>query len=296
MQKVILYYKFTPVKDPQAIRLWQADLCERLNLKGRIIISEHGINGTLGGNIEDLKRYVTKNKAYDQFKNITYKWSEGSRGDFPRLSIKVRDEIVTFGVPDEIKVDEKGIVGGGKHIKPEALHKLVESKEVIFLDGRNDYESAVGKFKGAITPKVNTTRDFVNELEKTEYEKIKDKPIVTYCTGGIRCEVLSSLMISKGFKEVYQVEGGIVKYLERYGDKGMWEGSLYVFDKRMGLKPSENTEDIGLCIYCDGKTSRYVNCDNKACNQLILVCDNCNRQTYCKKCSKVSAHKLKESP
>jgi UPF0176 protein len=286
MQKVILYYLFTPITDPEAIRLWQASLCESLNLRGRIIISEHGINGTLGGNLDDLKRYVTKNKGYTPFKKLTYKWSEGSREDFPRLSVKVRDEIVTFNAKNELKVDEKGVVGGGKHLKPEQLHKLIEKKQVVFLDGRNQYEAEVGRFKDAVIPKVNNTRDFVKELEKPEYNELKNKPIVTYCTGGIRCEVLSSLMINRGFKEVYQIEGGIAKYLEKYGDKGLWEGSLYVFDKRMGLKPSEDTPDIGHCIYCNGNTSRFINCANKQCNQLILVCDKCDQETYCKNCVK----------
>jgi UPF0176 protein len=202
------------------------------------------------------------------------------------LSVKVRDEIVTFGATNELEVSEKGVINGGKHIKPEKLHELLKSKEeLILFDGRNDYESAVGKFKGAITPKVNNTRDFIKELDKPKYKKIKDKPVVTYCTGGIRCEVLTSLMKNRGFKEVYQIDGGIVKYIEKYGDKGLWEGSLYVFDKRMGLKPTEKTKDIGECIYCSNKTSRYINCENKQCNQLILVCDSCDQKTYCQKCT-----------
>ena len=289
MEKIILFYIFTPIKDPEAIKLWQKDACERLQLKGRIIISEHGINGTLGGNIQNLKKYVTNNKSYKAFKPITYKWSGGNGDDFPRLSIKVREEIVTFGAAKELKVNEKGVVGGGKHLKPEQLHKLIESKEVVMFDGRNDYESAVGKFKDAVTPKVNTTREFIKELDKPKYNKLKEKPIVTYCTGGIRCEILTSLMKNRGFKEVYQIDGGIVKYIEKYGDKGLWEGSLYVFDNRMGLKPSDETNDIGECSYCAKNTSRYINCENKQCNQLILVCENCDTETYCKKCSLVTS-------
>src|SRR5690349_14973961 len=106
MQKILLYYKFAPLSDPEAVRLWQKALCERLNLRGRILISKHGLNGTVGGDLEDLKAYVKETKAYPPFKGITFKWSEGAREDFPRLSIKVRPEIVTFGVPDELRVDE----------------------------------------------------------------------------------------------------------------------------------------------------------------------------------------------
>lgn len=277
MQKIILYYKFTPVKDPEAVRLWQKNLSNSLNLRGRLIIAEHGINGTLGGEVNDLKRYIKETKTYEAFKDMTFKWSDGSREDFPRLSVKVRDEIVTFGVPDKIKVNQKGIVGGGKHLKPAQVHELVKKhgEDVIFFDGRNAYEASIGKFKNAVVPNTRHTRDFKSELKKKKYDQIKDKPVVTYCTGGIRCEVLSMLMKEEGFKEVYQIDGGIVKYGETYGDEGFWEGSLYVFDKRMRTQFSEKAKDIGECYHCQAKTSNYENCSIKACNDLILMCQDC---------------------
>ena len=291
MQKIILYYKFAPITDPEAVRLWQRVLCEKLGLRGRILISEHGINGTLGGDIEALKTYVKETKQFAVFKDTTFKWSDGSGEDFPKLSVKVRDEIVTFGAANELKVDDKGVVGGGKHLKPEQVHQLVAERgeDVVFFDGRNAYEAKVGKFKNAVVPESRTTKDFLKELEGEKYNDIKDKPVVTYCTGGVRCEVLTSLMKNRGFKEVYQIDGGIVKYGESYGDKGLWEGSLYVFDGRMGLKFSDKAKDIGDCAQCGGKTSNYENCANKACNDLILVCESCQQQTYCPKCIRESA-------
>ena len=218
------------------VRLWQRALCDKLSLKGRVLIAEHGINGTLGGDLKSLKQYVKEMKASNYFKNTAFKWSDGEDQDFPKLSVKVRNEIVTFGAPDEIEVDEQGIVGGGRHLKPKQVHELVEKHgDVIFFDGRNAYEAAVGKFKDAIVPEVDHTRDFAKELEDPKYDALKDKPVVTYCTGGIRCEVLSMMMKKRGFQEVYQIDGGIVKYGEEYGDDGLWEGSLYVFDGRMGI-------------------------------------------------------------
>lgn len=267
--------------------MWQKTLCEKLNLKGRILISKHGINGTVGGNIEALKQYAKETKSFAGFQGMQFKWSEGGLDDFPRLSVKARKEIVTFGVPDELKVDENGVVGSGKHLKPEQVHKLVEERgeDVVFFDGRNAYEAQVGKFKDAVVPDTRTTRDFLNDLESDKYDDIKDKPVVTYCTGGIRCEVLSSLMKNRGFKEVYQMDGGIVKYGEKYGDEGLWEGSLYVFDKRMGMKFSDKAKDIGECIHCSGKTSNFENCANMACNDLVLICERCNdHKTLCVKC------------
>lgn len=277
MQKILLYYKFAPIADPEAVRLWQRSLCERLNLRGRILLSPHGINGTVGGDIEDVKAYIKETKSYAPFKKTTFKWSEGGREHFPRLSVKVRPELVTFGVPEEIAVDGQGVVGSGKHLKPEEVHALVAERgnDVVFFDGRNAYEAAVGRFKNAVVPNTRTTRDFVRELESGKYDHIKDKPVVTYCTGGIRCEPLSALMKNRGFSEVYQIDGGIVKYGEKYKDDGLWEGSLYVFDDRMGMKFSDRAKDIGICIHCAGKTSNYENCANAACNNLVLICEQC---------------------
>lgn len=284
MEKVILYYKFTPVADPEAVRLWQRALCEKLNLKGRILIADHGINGTLGGDIEDLKRYVKETKGYAPFKGTAFKWSDGKRDDFPKLKVKVRPEIVTFGAADEIEVNEKGVVGGGKHLKPTEVQKLVEERgdDVVFFDGRNAYEARIGRFKDAVVPETTYTRDFIDELESDKYNDIKDKPVVTYCTGGIRCEVLSVLMKKRGFKEVYQIDGGIVKYGQEFGDDGLWEGSLYVFDNRMATTFTDRGKDIGDCDHCGGKTSNFENCADTTCNALMLVCEPClPAKSYC---------------
>ncbi len=287
MQKIVLFYKFAPIADPEAVRLWQRALCEKLNLTGRILIAPHGINGTVGGDIKDVKAYVKETKCYVAFKNVAFKWSDGGRDNFPRLSIKVRPEIVTFGVADQIQVDDKGIVGGGKHLRPKQVHQLVRERgdDVVFFDGRNAYEAAVGRFKNAVVPTVRHTREFAAELADPKYDAIKDKPVVTYCTGGIRCEVLSMLMKNNGFKDVYQVEGGIAKYGQEFGDTGLWEGSLYVFDERMGTKFSDQAVDIGICTHCGNKTSKYENCADKSCNDLILICQECTTtKVYCIKC------------
>jgi len=293
MQKILLYYKFAPLSDPEAVRMWQKALCEKLNLTGRILISKHGLNGTVGGDLDSLKAYAKETKSYPAFKGIAFKWSDGGRDHFPKLSVKVRDEIVSFGAADELQVDEKGVVGGGIHLKPEEVHKLVEERgeDVVFFDGRNAYEAKVGKFKNAVVPDARTSKDFLRELDSDKYDEIKDKPVVTYCTGGIRCEILSSLMKNRGFKEVYQMDGGIVKYGEKYADDGLWEGSLYVFDDRMGVKFSDKAVDIGECVHCQAKTSNYENCANKACNELILICANCKteKDTCSEDCARIVA-------
>lgn len=279
MQKILLYYKFTPLSDPEAIRLWQKTLCAKLNLKGRIIISKHGINGTVGGELEDLKTYVRETKGFTGFKDTLFKWSDGERDHFPRLNVKVRNEIVSFGAGTELIVDESGVVNGGKHIRPEQVHQLVQERgdDVVFFDGRNSYEAQVGRFKNAVVPDTHTSKDFIRELESGKYDDLKNKPVVTYCTGGIRCEILSSLMKNRGFQDVYQIDGGIVKYGETYGDDGLWEGSLYVFDNRMSMKFSDKAVDIGDCVHCKAKTSNYENCALASCNELVLICENCKK-------------------
>ncbi len=280
MQKILLYYKFTPIKDPVAVTLWQKTLTEGLNLRGRILVSGHGLNGTVGGGMDDLKKYIKETKKFPGFKDIVFKWSDGGRDDFPRMSVRVRRELVGFkNSEDEFTVDESGVVGGGEHLKPKQVHELIEKygEDVIFFDGRNEHEAKIGKFKNAIVPNTNTSRDFITELESDKYDDIKDKKIVTYCTGGIRCEIISMMMKKRGFKDVYQIDGGIVKYGEAYGDDGLWEGSLRVFDDRMTVNFSDHAKTIGECTHCGGKTSNFENCALANCNDLVLVCETCKQ-------------------
>lgn len=282
--KILLYYASTPLADPDAVRLWQRDLAAALGLRGRILISKDGLNGTLGGELGAMKRYVRKTREYPAFRHIDFKWSQGTglddsgaSLDFPKLSVKVRDEIVSFGAPGELRVDRDGVVGGGTPLTPEALHELVADRgdDVVFFDGRNALEAAIGRFRGAVVPDVETTRDFVELLDSGAYDELKGRPVVTYCTGGIRCEVLSSLMANRGFGEVYQLDGGIVRYGERFGDDGLWEGSLYVFDGRGSVDFSDDPAVIGRCAGCGAPTNRTANCPDASCRAQFVVCASC---------------------
>ncbi|PSL38098.1 UPF0176 protein [Labedella gwakjiensis] len=278
--KILLFYAFTPLSDPEAVRLWQRELCEANGLRGRILLSRDGINGTVGGDIDGVKRYLRRTKEYPAFRDLDVKWSEGTgldaggaSIDFPKLSVKVRDEIVSFGAPDELRVTEDGVVGGGARLSPEGLNALAaERDDLVLFDGRNAFEAQIGRFEGAVVPDVSTTRDFVEVLDSGAYDHLKDKPVVTYCTGGVRCEVLSSLMIARGFSEVYQLDGGVVRYGERFGDDGLWNGSLYVFDKRGSLDFSDHTAVIGACVVCDGATKEMRNCADPSCRTQLVVC------------------------
>lgn len=288
--KILLYYKFQPVADPDAVRLWQRDLCEGLGLTGRIIVSPHGINGTVGGDIRACKTYAKKTREY--FHGMEFKWSEGSAADFPKLSVKAREEIVAFGAPDELRVDEHGVVGGGAYLTPQQVNELVAANpEAVLFDGRNAREAEIGRFKGAVVPDVETTHDFIAELDSGKYDWMMDKPVISYCTGGIRCEVLSSLMVNRGFKEVYQLDGGIVRYGEQFGNSGLWEGSLYVFDDRMhtefGAPDDPDYVQLGHCVHCGAPTNQFYNCANEpACRRQYLSCEACREANpYCKECA-----------
>lgn len=262
--------------------LWQRELCEKLELKGRVIVAEQGINGTLGGRLENLKDYVKAMNKTQKFKGIQYKWSDGSADDFPKLSVKVRSELVTLA-PDE----NFDVFNSTKGLKPKQWHEYLEKNpDVLILDARNDYESEIGAFRGknVVKPKIKNFRDIKPELEKLP----KDKPILTYCTGDIRCEYLSAYMKHKGFDEVYHLDGGIVKYGQEYGDDGHWEGKCFVFDKRLNVGFSDNSKDIGECVHCGKNTSNHENCANKSCNRLVLVCEDCANKDVCEQCAKTA--------
>lgn len=300
MQKILLYYKFTPISDPETVKLWQKTLCDSLDLRGRILISRHGLNGTVGGELEDLKKYIKETKKFPGFKDIVFKWSDGSREDFPRMSVKSRRELVGFqNSDDEFDVDGDGVIGGGQHIKPAQVHELVEKygNDVVFFDGRNAHEAKIGKFKNAIIPNTNTSRDFIDELESDKYDDIKNKKVITYCTGGIRCEVISAMMKKRGFTDVYQIDGGIVKYGEAYGDDGLWEGSLRVFDNRMTVDFSDHAKTIGHCSHCGEPTNNFENCALAECNDLVLICLNCKQNPdllfHTERCRQTEAAKIR---
>lgn len=274
--KIVLFYGFTPLAAPESVRLWQQALGERWGLTGRVVVSRHGINATLGGTVENLKQYVRTTRQHPGLERIDVKWSDGTGADFPRLSVKVRPELVSFGVPDEIEVDERGVVGGGVPLGPDEVDALVaERDDVVFFDGRNAFETEIGRFKGAVVPDVRTTRDFIEQIDSGKFDHLKDRPVVTYCTGGVRCEVLSALMRKRGFAEVYQVAGGIVRYAEARGADGLWEGSLYVFDERRHVEFADGARPLGSCVVCSAPAARYENCGDASCRTLRLACAGC---------------------
>lgn len=268
---VLLYYKYVDVKYPKRLRKKQKKLCEELDIKGRIIVSKEGINGTCEGTIENTQKYMDEMLEDKRFSDMDFKISEGTGNAFPKLSVKVRDELVSSYI-DELNPKKFT----GKYISADELHSWFETgKEFYLVDMRNDYEYISGHFENSIFSGFSNFRDLPQVLEKLK--ALKNKTIVTCCTGGIRCEKASGLLVKNGFNDVYQVKNGIQTYMEKYPNKH-FKGKLYVFDGRVTVgfnTDSPEHEVIGKCDLCGKKCDDYVNCANLSCHRHFIACENC---------------------
>jgi UPF0176 protein len=280
--QVLLYYKYVTIEIPEKVRNEQRKLCEELGLKGRIIVASEGINGTVEGTVEATEKYIEAMEKSEYFQYIHYKKSVGTGNAFPKLSVKARKEVVTARLhdlsPNEIT---------GKYITADELHAWFESKKEFYIvDMRNDYEYISGHFEGFIPSGLHNFFDLPDVLPKIAH--LKDKTIVTVCTGGIRCEKASGFLVSNGFKDVYQLLDGIQTYMEKYPNKH-FKGKLYVFDNRLTLGFNTNSpehEIVGRCYYCDTPADTYVNCEYDLCHFHHISCADClDRETgfaFCK--------------
>ncbi len=257
-------------------------LCERLGLKGRIIIASEGINGTVEGSSADTKLYMEVLQRDSRFTDIKFKQSTGTGSSFPKLSIKVRPEIVSLGL-GESDINPNQVTG--KHLAAETLHEWIEAgKEFYIVDMRNDYEHRVGHFAGSVLPPMEDFRDLPKVLPQLAH--LKHKTVVTVCTGGVRCEKASGYLVSQYFQDVYQLQDGIVTYMEKYPNQD-FKGQLYVFDNRitMGFNLDDpQREIIGKCGKCGTASEAYVNCANLACHKHFIVCADCREadgSAYC---------------
>jgi len=270
MKKVLLYYKFVEIEGPKQLVQQHKEVCTALQLKGRILISENGINGTVGGNPELIEKYKEYANQHELLEGIDFKESKAAPNPFSDLSVKYRGELVTTDAKDEFQLCQRV-----QHIKPKTLHLWMqqEQEDLVLLDMRNDYEWRIGRFKDAIRPPMKYFRDLKDNLDF--YEQFKGKKIVLFCTGGIRCEPASALLVENGFDpdNLYQLEGGIMKYVDRYGSDGFYIGDCFVFDDRISINIDDKV--LSNCDICGEECSEYRNCINKHCNKLFIGCDSC---------------------
>ena len=291
--EILLYYKYAAIRNPEKFAKDQREFCEMHGLKGRIIVAKEGINGTLEGLVKDTKAYRAFLNSKPGFKKIHWKISEGNGFAFPRLSVKVRSEIVSLSLEKskETDVDPRKVTG--KHLKPEELRAWFDKKEKFtIIDMRNDYEHKVGAFEGSVLPPLKNFRDLPKTMPKLK--KFASDKVLTVCTGGVRCEKASGYLIKKGFKNVYQLDGGIVSYMEKYPGEH-FKGSLYVFDGRITMAfdgKGVKREVIGRCDKCGEKTENYADCTNQDCRNQMLCCKACIEadRAYCShKCKNIIA-------
>ena len=275
--EILLYYLYVDIQDPESFASSQRRLCEENEIKGRIIISHEGINGTVSGKKEATAEYKKQTLEDLGTDGIQFKVDLSDGHAFKKLSVKVRPEIVSLHLDDEGDINPNKKTG--ERLAPEQFLSEMESGEVIVFDGRNKYESDLGKFKGAVCPPVNNFREFP-EWIRENFSHAKGKRVLTYCTGGIRCEKLSGFLLEEGFKSVAQLDGGIINYSKDSKTKGKnFDGECYVFDQRIGIEVnSDNPKIISKCIHCDQPSQRYRNCGWKPCNDQIFICDSCEEE------------------
>ena len=245
-------------------------LCEKYNLKGRTILAEEGINSTLEGTTENTENFLKEFLTDTRFSGMQIKRSESDGKSFPRLMIKVRDEIVGTRFPKEVDPTK----ATGTYLPAEELRKWYENeKDFVVVDMRNSYEYESGHFRDSIDMGMDASRELPDVID-TIKEKAHGKPILTVCTGGIRCEKMSAYLLHKGFKDVYQLDGGIHSYMEKYPGKDFL-GTLFTFDDRLVMDFGGEREVIGVCKRCNAKNEQYQNCANAECNMLFLICNDC---------------------
>lgn len=263
---VLLYYKYVPIADPEAFAAEHLELCREFGLKGRVLVAAEGINGTLAGPTAATDCYQEWCANHPLFSDMPFKIDPAETVPFKRLSVKPRKEIVTLGVDRDFDLESEP----DNHLSAEEWKRVIEEEEVVLFDVRNDYESAVGRFKNAITPPIGTFRELPQALK--EYEHLKDKKVLMYCTGGIRCEKASALFRREGFKEVYQLDGGILTYGKKLGAEH-WEGECFVFDERMTVPVGgeESAPSITACAHTGAIGAILVNCRNDDCHRLFPV-------------------------
>ena len=267
---VILYYNYTPIPETEAYREKHHLFCIENNLLGRIIVAPEGLNGTVSGLTEDCQNYMTwlENDPLFAGTNFDFKVEENEAHTFVKLHVRVKEEIVNsdLGVNPHVRT--------GKHLTPANFKEMYHNDpEVVLVDMRSNYEHNVGKFKGAITFDMENLRELPDHIK--EIEHLKNKKIITYCTGGIKCEKASAYLLERGFENVYQLHGGIIKYgLEEGGED--FEGKCYVFDNRVTTDVNAvNPAVISKCYICETHSDFMVNCANPECNAHLAICPSC---------------------
>jgi len=273
----ISFYQYAHIPNPRLFRDHLFQMWSNIDVVGRTYVAKEGINAQIAVPLNNLDRFRRELNEIDFLENIRLNIAvDDSEAEFPflKLKIKVRDKILADGLSDETF----DVTNKGKHLSAEEFNKLTNDPETILIDFRNHYESEVGHFKGAILPDVDTFRESLPYIEDEYLRGNEDKNLVMYCTGGIRCEKASAWFRHRGFKNVHQLEGGIIKYANdctKQGIENKFIGKNFVFDERRGERISNDV--ISVCHQCGSPADTHTNCANEACHILFIQCDNCKK-------------------
>ncbi|MBM7542933.1 rhodanese-related sulfurtransferase [Amphibacillus cookii] len=280
--QVLLYYNYVNIDDPESYAEEHKTFCDSLGLKGRILVAKEGINGTVSGTINATQAYMDAMHADSRFSDMPFKIDEADGHAFKKMKVKPRSELVTLRLGEE-DINPREVTGN--YLEPKAFYQAMKDDNTIVIDARNDYEYDLGHFRGAIRPEIRTFRELPQWI-KEHKEKFKDKQILTYCTGGIRCEKFSGWLLEQGFENVNQLHGGIATYAKDPETKGqLWDGKMYVFDERISVPINQVEHVIVGKDYFDGTPcERYINCGNPECNKQI-ICSEENEHKYLGGCT-----------
>ncbi|MBC1370936.1 rhodanese-related sulfurtransferase [Listeria booriae] len=279
--QVLLYYKYTTIDNPEQFATEHLAMCKEIGLKGRILVAEEGINGTVSGTVEETEKYIEAMHADPRFADMVFKIDAADKHAFQKMHVRPRTEIVSLSLENDVNPLEVT----GNYMEPEEFREALKDENTVILDARNDYEFDLGHFRGAIRPDITAFRDLPNWVEENR-DMFEDKKIVTYCTGGIRCEKFSGWLKTAGFDDVSQLHGGIATYGKDETVKGdLWDGMMYVFDERIAVPINRVDHTIVGKDYFDGTPcERYINCANPYCNKQILASEE-NEEKYLRSCS-----------
>ena len=274
--KVLLYYYYTTIEDTEQYLELHQNFLLTLDVKGRIIISKEGLNGTLSGSESDCNKYMDFLRSDNRFINIMFKIDDCKEHLFHKLSVKIKPYIIKLG-EGYINPNESS----GIHLSPQEFYDLMKNDDTIVLDVRSNYEHMIGKFKNSITLDIDNFYDFPNEILNHELYLNKDnhnKKILTCCTGGIKCETASAYLKKIGFRDVYQLDGGLINYGHKLNGKD-FDGKCYVFDGRISKSiNSVNPSMITKCYYCEKLSDDIINCMNTICDKRTIMCRNCFKE------------------
>lgn len=279
--QVLLYYNYVHIEDPETYAMEHLQFCNDLALKGRILVAHEGINGTISGTVEQTEKYMEAMHNDPRFADMVFKIDTHDGHAFKKMHVRPRKELVTLRLEDDINP----LQTTGKHLSPKEFYEAMQDEDTIVIDARNDYEYDLGHFRGAIRPDIETFRDLPEWIRENK-DQINGKRVLTYCTGGIRCEKFSGWLLEEGFENVGQLHGGIVTYGKDPEVQGeLWNGQCYVFDERISV-PINRKEHVVVGVdYFDGAPcERYVNCGDPDCNKQIL-CSEENEHKYIRGCT-----------